>query len=299
MLSLKKKLINHLTTFGSSHGYSSVLQFRTLEANRPIQEIFPLCRDALFSIKKYKIKNENQERGGLYGKVGMSWTSFGELVKVSVQPNGSNKTLIEITSKPMFPATIADYGKNLKNVNSFVDFLNQQIGNDLLIQRSTASKSRINTAKDEIMKGQILDFSVQKNEGLISAADGGRYTFSGSEWKGDIQPYRGMSVDFETKENNAIGVFRALGQASSTQRGNKSKAAATLWGAFLGGFGAHKFYMGSWGWGLVYLLTCWLYIPFIVALVEWVRYVLMSDDEFYGKVADLQNQNPGPFSFFW
>ena len=149
------------------------------------------------------------------------------------------------------------------------------------------------------MKGQILDFSVQKNEGVVSAADGARYTFSGSEWKGDVQPSRGMWIDFEAQENNAIGVYRALGQAASAPRGNKSKAAATLWGAFLGGLGAHKFYMGSWGWGIVYLLTCWLYIPFIVALVEWIRYVLMSDDEFYGKVAEFQSRNPGPFSFFW
>jgi len=92
------------------------------------------------------------------------------------------------------------------------------------------------------MKGQILDFTVQKNEGVISAADGARYTFSGSEWKGDVQPNRGMWVDFDAQGSNATGIYRALGHASSTPRGNKSKAAATLWGAFLGGFGAHKFY---------------------------------------------------------
>jgi len=49
------------------------------------------------------------------------------------------------------------------------------------------------------MKGQILDFSVQKNEGVISATDGTRYTFSGSEWKGDVQPNRGMWVDFDAQ----------------------------------------------------------------------------------------------------
>lgn len=149
------------------------------------------------------------------------------------------------------------------------------------------------------MKGQILDFSVQKSEGVISASDGVRYTFSGSEWRDDLQPSRGMWVDFDSQGGNAVKIYRALGQASSSPRGNKSKAAATLWGVFLGGFGAHKFYMGSWGWGIVYLLTCWLYIPFIVALVEWIRYVLMSDDEFYNKVAEFQSRSSGPFSFFW
>ncbi len=149
------------------------------------------------------------------------------------------------------------------------------------------------------MKGQILDFSVQKSEGLIAGADGRRYEFSGSEWRGDMQPIRGMWVDFESNGDIATGVYRALGQASGALQGKKTKAAVTLWGIFLGGFGAHKFYMGSWGWGIVYLVTCWLYVPFIVALVEWVRYVLMTDDEFYGKLAEFDSSNKGPFSFFW
>lgn len=149
------------------------------------------------------------------------------------------------------------------------------------------------------MKGQILDFSIQRNEGIISAPDGARYTFSGSEWKSDLQPSRGTWVDFEAQGSCAVQIYRALGETSGTQRASKSKAAATLWCIFLGGFGAHKFYMGSWGWGIVYLLTSWLYLPFIVAMVEWIRYVLMSDDEFYRKVENFQAKNPGPFSFFW
>ena len=149
------------------------------------------------------------------------------------------------------------------------------------------------------MKGQILDFSIQKNEGIISGEDGVRYTFPGSEWHGNAQPTRGIWVDFQASGNMASGVYGALSQSTGVSRSGKSKAALTLWGAFLGGIGAHKFYMGSWGWGLIYLLTCWLYIPFFVALVEWIRYVLMSDEEFYAKLADFQGKNPGPFSFFW
>jgi TM2 domain-containing membrane protein YozV len=148
------------------------------------------------------------------------------------------------------------------------------------------------------MKGQVLDYSVQENSGVISGSDGNRYTFTGADWKGDVPPSRGRSVDFDAKENNAIDVYLALGHSTSNNTpGSKSKATATLWGAFLGGFGAHKFYMGSWGWGIVYLLTFWLYIPFIIALVEWIRYVLMTDDEFYMKVEDFKDK--GPFGFFW
>jgi hypothetical protein len=42
------------------------------------------------------------------------------------------------------------------------------------------------------MKGQILDFSVQRNEGIISAADDKRYAFAGSEWRDAEKPQRGM-----------------------------------------------------------------------------------------------------------
>ncbi len=37
---------------------------------------------------------------------------------------------------------------------------------------------------------------------------------------------------------------------------------------FLGGLGAHKFYMGHIGLGVLYLLFFWTFIPAIVALVE-------------------------------
>lgn len=149
------------------------------------------------------------------------------------------------------------------------------------------------------MKGQILDYSIQQNEGVISAADGSRHKFLGSEWKGGTPPSCGMLVDFDVQADQTVGVYQALGEVATAKTGTKSKAAVTLWGAFLGGFGAHKFYIGSWGWGIVYLLTCWLYIPFIAATVEWIRIVLMSDDEFYTKLAEFQSKKPGPFGFFW
>jgi TM2 domain-containing membrane protein YozV len=147
------------------------------------------------------------------------------------------------------------------------------------------------------MQGQVLDYSVQLNSGVISGADGARYTFAGAEWREDLPPTRGMVVDFDAKDKSALAIYRGLGHSGMGNPGSKSKAAATLWAIFLGGFGAHKFYMGSWGWGIVYLLTCWLYVPFFVALVEWIRYVLMTDDEFYIKSEQFKDK--GAFGFFW
>ena len=40
------------------------------------------------------------------------------------------------------------------------------------------------------MQGQVLDYSIQTNEGIISGVDGSRYTFSGSEWREAVTPSR-------------------------------------------------------------------------------------------------------------
>jgi len=61
--------------------------------------------------------------------------------------------------------------------------------------------------KKRKMKGTILDFSIQTNTGIISGEDGKRYSFTGAEWKDSAHPAKGMSVDFEPKENFATGIY--------------------------------------------------------------------------------------------
>lgn len=51
----------------------------------------------------------------------------------------------------------------------------------------------------------------------------------------------------------------------------------------LGGFGAHKFYLGQIGLGILYLVFFWTFIPAIVAFVEFIIYLAMSDEEFARK----------------
>lgn len=60
----------------------------------------------------------------------------------------------------------------------------------------------------------------------------------------------------------------------------KSRLAAVLFAFFLGGFGAHKFYLGKIGMGVIYLLLCWTFIPALLGVIEGVLLLVMSDDEF-------------------
>lgn len=66
----------------------------------------------------------------------------------------------------------------------------------------------------------------------------------------------------------------------------KNKIAAALLAFFLGGFGIHKFYLGQVGLGILYLLFCWTFIPAIIAFIEFILLLTMSDETFnmkYGR----------------
>jgi TM2 domain-containing membrane protein YozV len=64
---------------------------------------------------------------------------------------------------------------------------------------------------------------------------------------------------------------------------SKSRVAAALLAIFLGGIGVHKFYLGRTGWGIVYLLFFWTYIPALVGFVEGIIYLASTDQSFAMK----------------
>lgn len=63
----------------------------------------------------------------------------------------------------------------------------------------------------------------------------------------------------------------------------KNKTTAVLLALFLGGFGAHQFYLGNNKRGLVYLLFIWALIPGLIALIDFFILLFMSEDTFNEK----------------
>jgi TM2 domain-containing membrane protein YozV len=63
----------------------------------------------------------------------------------------------------------------------------------------------------------------------------------------------------------------------------KSKVAAALLALFLGGLGVHKFYLGGWGWGILYIVFVWTLVPALISFIEAIVLLLMSDSEFDRK----------------
>ena len=60
----------------------------------------------------------------------------------------------------------------------------------------------------------------------------------------------------------------------------KNKGVAILLCFFIGIFGAHKFYLGQIGLGVLYLLFFWTFIPGIVSFFEFFMLLFTSEDDF-------------------
>src|SRR5258708_613852 len=71
----------------------------------------------------------------------------------------------------------------------------------------------------------------------------------------------------------------------SASGSGRNRVTAAVFALLLGGLGAHKFYLGQPGLGVLYLLFCWTFVPAIVGLVEGIVYLSMSDEAFSAKYA--------------
>lgn len=60
----------------------------------------------------------------------------------------------------------------------------------------------------------------------------------------------------------------------------KDKTVAVLLAFFLGGFGAHKFYLGNNLAGVLYLLFSLTFIPSVIAFFDFLGLLLMSEQAF-------------------
>ena len=90
-------------------------------------------------------------------------------------------------------------------------------------------------------------------------------------------------VDLMDKFNNDTKIFINKNLQLAEQKRKSKKIATVLAFPFLGGLGVHKFYLGQIGQGVVYLLFCFLVIPSIIALFEFISYLSMSIDKFDSK----------------
>jgi TM2 domain-containing membrane protein YozV/ribosomal protein S27AE len=91
----------------------------------------------------------------------------------------------------------------------------------------------------------------------------------------------GQAIELSATRCNHCGAVQTL-SAEQLYR-TKNKWIAAVLALTLGGFGVHKFYLGQKGWGIVYLLFCWTFIPQLVAILEFVMLLLVDESEFNAR----------------
>jgi TM2 domain-containing membrane protein YozV len=148
------------------------------------------------------------------------------------------------------------------------------------------------------MRGQVLGVDTRTGTGVVTGDDGRRYRFKPDDWADRGEPAVGMYVDFDTEEDRALTIFPVPGKAVDVParrqppalgESDRNKYVAAIIAFLVGPFGIHRFYLGRVGSGIAMLvLTCTL-IGIVVslpwALIDMVRYLVMSDREFAERYA--------------
>lgn len=148
------------------------------------------------------------------------------------------------------------------------------------------------------MRGQVLGVDTRTGDGMVAGDDGRRYTFTPTDWAHRGEPAVGMYVDFEAEETRALSIFPVPGTAPASTPaaaapavdiGDRNKYIAALLAFFLGPLGIHRFYLGRTGSGIAMLVLSCTLVGIIIsapwALIDMVRYLVMSDREFAARYA--------------
>lgn len=108
----------------------------------------------------------------------------------------------------------------------------------------------------------------------------GQQPYAGQPGYGQ-QPYPGQGVYAQQPFVEQYGPH-----VTHTPDGRKlvSKAAYVLLAFFLGGIGAHNFYAGKIGLGILYLLFFWTFIPAFAAFIQAIIALCKTSDA-YGRIA--------------
>ncbi|MGK0308333.1 MAG: TM2 domain-containing membrane protein YozV [Urechidicola sp.] len=190
---------------------------------------------------------------------------------------------------------ISDYSGRIKPSDSQVIKTIKQIQKIKFVSTNKANASRL----IELTDLMLTNISFNGNETLNQLTDlnelvnqyNNKFDHGSSLIDNDfkdksivyLEGKRKEFVDLMDKFNNDTKIFINRNLQLAEQKRKSKKTATVLAFPFLGGIGVHKFYLGQIGQGIVYLLFCFLVIPSIIALFEFISYLSMSIDKFDSK----------------
>jgi len=88
----------------------------------PYEEAFKKCIDAISSLG-VKINLEDKKSGLLKARGPITWSSWGQVIEISLKRTDEGKTWVKVLSRPWLPFQISDRGENQNNVKQVVEFI--------------------------------------------------------------------------------------------------------------------------------------------------------------------------------
>lgn len=142
------------------------------------------------------------------------------------------------------------------------------LANEMPVYSICGGLARLGRTKAILM---IREFSLDKLEIAFREDE---YSFLDDELKVELSNrYSVMTSRLDSERIRAVS------------KPAKRKSTAVLLALLLGGLGIHKFYLGKFEQGILYLLFCWTYIPGIIGLVEGLVWLFMSEEEWQKSIA--------------
>lgn len=80
-------------------------------------------------------------------------------------------------------------------------------------------------------------------------------------------------------------------QSLTTVATTKRRELAAALAVVLGTFGIHKFYLGQYGWGILYFLFSWSGIPAVAGLIEGIVLLVRPEADFIRRYGEVQTVN--------
>ena len=111
---------------GYVEGQTKVVHSASWEVKLPINEAFNLCVESLRTLPKATIQTSDIITGTVTARTSITWKSWGEIIAFAISESGGS-CKIELTSRPRLKTTLVDYGKNLQNIDTIINFLQGKV----------------------------------------------------------------------------------------------------------------------------------------------------------------------------
>jgi TM2 domain-containing membrane protein YozV/RNA polymerase subunit RPABC4/transcription elongation factor Spt4 len=108
----------------------------------------------------------------------------------------------------------------------------------------------------------------------------------GHEERGENEKYCTECGELIHKQAEVCPECGVRQQPLTTGGASSDQTVAGILALLLGGLGAHKFYQGRIGLGLIYLCFSWTFIPAILGLIEGILMLVADEEEYERKYAD-------------